>query len=111
MTKEMNQNLYNVLSKLKTSETVGMFLKDLCTPTEIDAMGERLELALLLDQGNLSYRDISHMTGASTTTVARVARFLKTENYGGYRHIMKFMNTKKDKKNVTKSKTYTGTAK
>lgn len=105
MSKEMDQNLYGVLSKLKTVGTVEAFLKDLCTPAEIEAMGERLELARLLDQGDLSYRDISHMTGASTTTVARVARFLNTENYGGYRHVMKLMNTKKDKNNVRKIKT------
>ncbi len=105
MSKEMDQNLYGVLSKLKTVETVEAFLKDLCTPAEIDAMVERFELAQLLDRRDLSYRDISHMTGASTTTVARVARFLNHENYGGYRHVMKFMNTNKDKdkENVRKS--------
>jgi uncharacterized protein YerC len=38
----------------------------------------------LLEQGNLSYREIHRITGASLTTIGRVARFLKDESYNGY---------------------------
>ena len=95
------QNLLSAISKLETPEQVDQFLKDIATPAEIDAFTERLQLAILLDQKTMSYRDISHMTGASTTTVARVARFLNHENHGGYRHVIKLMNIDKGQNNET----------
>ena len=102
MDQQNTQNLFNAFARLTTPKQVERFLKDICTPAEIAAMSERLHLAVLLDQKEMSYRDISHMTGASTTTVARVARFLNHENHGGYRHIIKLMtDTKKDTHNDT----------
>lgn len=61
------------------------FLRDLATPAELDAFAERWRIALLLDEGAHSYREIAAATGASTTTIARVARFLKEERHQGYR--------------------------
>ena len=60
------------------------FLIDLSTPQERDALGERWTIAQLLNLGTLSYRDISGLTGASTTTIGRVARFLDKEPHKGY---------------------------
>ena len=60
-------------------------LADLCTPGEIRSLAERWRVARLLDEGALSYRDIHDQTGVSTTTITRVARFLRDEAYGGYR--------------------------
>ena len=64
-----------------------MFLKDLCTPQEISALQERWRVCQLLDR-EMSYRDIHQVTGASLTTVGRVARFLKNESYQGYRSVL-----------------------
>ncbi len=64
------------------------FLRDIATPAEIKALSERWRIALLLDAGVHSYRDIAAETGASTTTVARVARFLKEEPHQGYRRMI-----------------------
>ncbi len=63
------------------------FLRDIGTLSELAAWSERLEVARLLGQG-LSYRQVSAKTGASTTTVTRVAHFLENGE-GGYRDILK----------------------
>jgi TrpR-related protein YerC/YecD len=60
-------------------------LTDLCTPAEIRTMAERWHVARLLDGSDLSYREIHDATGVSTTTIVRVARFLKGEPHQGYR--------------------------
>jgi TrpR-related protein YerC/YecD len=60
-------------------------LTDLCTPAEIRTLAERWHVARLLDGTELSYRDIHDATGVSTTTIVRVARFLKQEPHRGYR--------------------------
>ena len=66
-------------------DEMGRFLKDLCTPQEIRTLAERWHVARLLDEGKLSYRDIHEATGVSTTTIVRVARFLRQEPHQGYR--------------------------
>ena len=65
------------------------FLKDLCTPSEIQAMEERWEVAKLLYQGKLTYRDIASKLNTSTATVTRVARFLYKESNQGYLKVLK----------------------
>ena len=64
------------------------FLIDLCSPAELRALAERWHVARLLDEGRLSYRQISDMTGVSTTTIGRVARFLTNEPHQGYRLVL-----------------------
>lgn len=76
---------------LKTPKEIENFLKDLCTPKEIKDFGDRLEIARLLEENAMSYREIALTTGASLTTVTRVARFLKNEKNNGYKTILKRM--------------------
>lgn len=73
---------------LENKDEVFNFLKDLCTPQEISALQERWRVCQLLEQGGLSYRDINKITGASLTTIGRVARFLKDEPYQGYKKVL-----------------------
>jgi TrpR-related protein YerC/YecD len=73
---------------LKSEEEVKRFLIDLCTPGEIKDFGERWLIARLLYKGGMSYREISSLTGASTTTIGRVARFLEQEPHHGYKTIL-----------------------
>jgi TrpR-related protein YerC/YecD len=80
--------LYDAFLSLKTAEEAQGFLADLCTPAEIRAFVERWQVAQLLDQGDLSYREIAERAHASTTTVVRVARFLKEEPNRGYRLVI-----------------------
>ena len=63
-------------------------LTDLCTPAEIRTMAERWHVARLLDGAGLSYREIHDATGVSTTTIVRVARFLRQEPHQGYRRAL-----------------------
>jgi len=71
------------------------FLADLCTPAEIKALSERWRVARLLDDGELSYREIAVAAGSSTATVTRVARFLKDMPYRGYRRALDRLKGKK----------------
>lgn len=76
------------LARLDTPEDVKAFLIDLCTPAELRALSERWHVAQILNEGEKSYRDIQAETGVSTTTIGRVARFLRDEPYGGYRAVL-----------------------
>ena len=93
-----NIDLYEALVLPKTAEEMKRLIRDLCTPAEIRAFEERWEIVQLLDEGEMSYRQISEVTGASTTTVGRVARFLNDESYNGYRVILDRLSEKKGNK-------------
>lgn len=86
---EAVQDLCKAFLLLKNQGELFNFLKDLCTPQEIQALAERWKVCRLLDQQDLSYRDINNITGASLTTIGRVARFLHDESYGGYRMVLR----------------------
>ncbi|MFN7038271.1 MAG: YerC/YecD family TrpR-related protein [Alphaproteobacteria bacterium] len=81
-------DLCNAFLKLENQKEAYSFLKDLCTPQEMYTLAERWRVCKLLNKGNLSYRKISEITGASLTTIGRVARFLKDEPYNGYQKIL-----------------------
>ena len=51
-------------------------------------LAERWDVARLLDAGDLTYREIHDATGVSTTTIVRVARFLRQEDNRGYRLLL-----------------------
>ena len=86
--------LYDALLSLKTPQELDAFLSDLCTPSELRAFAERWAVARLLDQQDLSYREIGAEAGASPTTVVRVARFLKDMDNQGYRLVLDRLNKK-----------------
>jgi TrpR-related protein YerC/YecD len=77
------QALFRAIVSLRTTKECGNFLRDLCTPAELQALVDRWHVVELLQQG-LPYRRIHDMTGVSVTTIGRVARFL-TDGFGGYR--------------------------
>ena len=85
---ENEVNLEEVLAIIKSTPEMERFLIDLCTKAELKAMKERWKVCQLLNEGNLSYREIHKLTNASLTTIGRVARFLRDEPYGGYRSIL-----------------------
>lgn len=81
--------LCDVLMHIESREEAYCFLKDICTPQEIKSLTERWRVCRHLENGNLSYREIHTITGASLTTIGRVARFLRNESYNGYRTALK----------------------
>ncbi len=70
----------------RSGTEMAKLLADLCTPSEIRTLAERWHVARLLDLTDLTYRDIHDATGVSTTTIVRVARFLRHEPHQGYRN-------------------------
>jgi TrpR-related protein YerC/YecD len=78
-------DLCGALLAPKSREEMGRLLLDLCTPAEVRTMAERWHVARLLDETDLSYREIHDGTGVSTTTIVRVGRFLRQEPHHGYR--------------------------
>ena len=81
------RDLAAAIAALKTPDEATRFLRDLTTPAEMRAFEERWAIAQMLDEGR-PYRDIAEALGGSTTTVARVARFLKDEPHQGYRLLL-----------------------
>ncbi|WP_300974614.1 YerC/YecD family TrpR-related protein [Sphingomonas sp. LHG3406-1] len=81
----LTEELCRALLTPQSSEEMARLLTDLCTPQEIRTLAERWHVARLLDGTDLSYRDIHDATGVSTTTIVRVARFLRQEPHQGYR--------------------------
>lgn len=79
------RDLAEALLTPSSVEEMVRLLTDLCTPAEIRTLAERWHVARLLDGSELSYRDIHDATGVSTTTIVRVARFLRQEPHQGYR--------------------------
>ena len=78
--------LYESILTLQSVDEVKSFLQDLCTVSELRAMEQRLEVAILLSDGMI-YNDILERTGASSATISRVNRALQ---YGadGYQVVL-----------------------
>ncbi|HUE49092.1 MAG TPA: YerC/YecD family TrpR-related protein [Steroidobacteraceae bacterium] len=70
------------LAALRTPQECRAFLRDLCTPAELQAMADRWTVVDCLQRA-LPYREIHRLTGVSVTTIGRVARFLAA-GHGGY---------------------------
>ena len=75
--------LFQVILQLENREDCQKFFEDICTIKEGQDMAQRLDAAILLDQG-VGYQTISEQVGISTATISRVSKCL---NYGtgGYR--------------------------
>jgi TrpR-related protein YerC/YecD len=91
MERELDQNrslqeLFRAITALENPDETARFFRDLCTLGELRAMAERWQVARLVDQ-NVSYREISRITGASTATVTRIAHWLRYGE-GGYRLLL-----------------------
>jgi TrpR-related protein YerC/YecD len=94
--KLLAQDLCRALLTPRSVEEMSRLLADLCTPAEVRTLAERWHVAQLLERGGLSYRDIHDATGVSTTTIVRVARFLKQEPYQAYRQAMQRIGERDD---------------
>ena len=75
--------LFAAIRSTKTQDELESFLRDLCTLQELETLAHRWQVAKLLDEG-LPYLEVAERTGASTTTVTRVAQWLR-HGEGGYR--------------------------
>ena len=78
---------------LRSSDEAARFLRDLCTLSELEAMAHRWQVVRLLEEG-LPYLEISRQTRASTTTVTRVAHWLR-HGEDGYRLLLDRMKRRR----------------
>lgn len=74
--------LCEAILTLGTVDECRAFLRDLCTPAELQAITDRWAVVQMLQRG-LPYREINRLTGVSVTTIGRVARYV-TAGSGGY---------------------------
>ncbi len=75
--------LFETILNLKTVEECYLYFEDLCTIKELQDLSQRLDTAILLDEG-VNYQTISKDVGVSTATIGRVSKCLKYGS-GGYR--------------------------
>ncbi len=76
--------LFETILNLKTVEECYLYFEDICTIKELQDMAQRLDTAILLDEGE-NYQTISNEVGVSTATIGRVSKCLKYGS-GGYRN-------------------------
>ena len=84
--KFMLKELYEALLQLETEEETELFLEDLCTIKELEAMSQRLKSAKMLLDGK-TYNEIVEETEISSATLARVSKCVRYGN-GGYKTII-----------------------
>ncbi len=84
------EKLYSAMLGLQTLEDCDRFFEDLCTIQELEALSQRMEVAMLLKAGK-SYSEVNKLTGASTATISRVGKCLNYGN-GGYDLAIRRMN-------------------
>lgn len=81
-----NKQFIEAILALKNTDEAKLFLRDLMTESEIKEFANRLEAARLLSK-DVQYNAIIESTGLSSTTIARIAKWLKS-SLGGYRLIL-----------------------
>jgi len=92
---ESVDRLFQTILNLETIEECYAYFDDICTIKEIQDLSQRLDTAILLDQG-YSYQKITEKVDVSTATIGRVSKCL---NYGsgGYRIAIDRLNKSEDK--------------
>jgi|ERR1700690_1480645 len=81
-----NRRLVRAILSLKTADEAQRFFRDLLTAREIEEFAKRLQTAEMLAE-NVPYSIIEMRTGLSSTTVARVSKWLNGKQ-GGYRSVI-----------------------
>ncbi len=81
-----NKQLVKAILTLRDVGEAERFLRDLLTPAEIKEFAGRLEAASLLSR-EIKYNDIIGATGLSSTTIARIQKWLQG-SLGGYRLVL-----------------------
>ena len=92
MISKSEKNLFEAILLIQDLKECKNFFYDLCTPSEIEEFSRRWLIVNLLSEKK-PYRQIASETGVSTTTVGRVARYMK---YGknGYNKILNKLSLK-----------------
>lgn len=78
--------LFDAILKLETVEECYRFFDDLCTVNELEAFGQRLEVAKMLHK-KMTYQEIEKITGISAATISKISKSF-TFGPGGYEMII-----------------------
>ena len=87
---KINKQFIKAVLSLKNADEARRFLRDLMTEKDIKEFANRLEAARLLSD-DTQYAAIIERTGLSSTTIARISKWLNG-SLGGYRLIISRMN-------------------
>jgi|SRR3989338_4011741 len=90
-----SKELFVAILSLKNESECKRFLRDLLTEAEIKEFANRWKVAQMLDQ-KVQYKKIEKQTGMSSTTIARINKWLEN-GMGGYRLMITRLN-KQNKK-------------
>ena len=74
-------DVITVLAKMDNKTDVFNFLRDLLSEKEILEFSNRFKVAQMLEK-NISYKKIEAETWVSSTTIARISKFLNWDNKG-----------------------------
>ncbi len=80
------KQLFNAFLSLKNEEDCKKFLRDLLTEAELKEFINRWKVAQMLNK-QVPYEEISKETGMSSTTIARISKWL-TKGMGGYQLVL-----------------------
>ena len=84
--KEMFNDLYNVILSLKNCDDCKILFEDLCTNKEVEQMAIRIKAARLLMEGK-TFKEITEICDISSATLSRVSKCVQ---YGeGYNKFLK----------------------
>lgn len=81
------ENLYKAILKLKNTDEASRFFRDLLTEEEIIEFSKRWQVAQMLSS-EIPYSKIEKKTGLSSTTIARISKWLN-RGRGGYKLMIK----------------------
>lgn len=80
-------SLFKTILSLENEDECRRFFRDLLTRSEIKEFANRWKVAQMLDR-KIPYEEIARETGVSSTTIARVNKWL-TKGKGGYKLMLK----------------------
>lgn len=81
-----SKELFKAILALETINECKKFLRDLLTEPEIKEFANRWKVARMLNK-KIQYTKIEKETGMSSTTIARIQKWL-TQGMGGYKLIL-----------------------
>lgn len=85
------KELLKVILALNNQKEAGSFFRDLLTESEIKEFANRWKAVKMLDK-KIPYTKIEAETGLSSTTIARISKWLRNGS-GGYRLMLKKLSS------------------
>lgn len=98
--KSAQDSLSRALLGLDNVKSMRCFLRDLCTPAELEALTDRWRVVPYILEG-MPYREIHGRTAVSITTIGRVARCIN-DGEGGYQAAAATLSSRASKRKRTR---------